>query len=309
MSDTPAAPSRSGQVARRIVTGLVLGAVVIAASTVLPTVVILGLILVASLSGQWEFYTLLRVAGRPSMRRAGCVVGTALLSAVGVAGLASGAPPDQAPALAAAALILGVGALALRDGRDPLAAFAYTLFGVLYVPFLLGFVVRVLLTWEAAGPWAVPGYTGRLLAFYLVLVVKMSDIGAYAVGMLFGRHKMFPRVSPGKSWEGLAGGMAAGLAASLVFHACLPTSADFAGAAAFGAVRRGRWDAVALGLLLPAVGVAGDLIESLIKRAVGAKDSGRVLPGMGGVLDVVDSVLFAAPVLYLYVSWAMGCSR
>ena len=118
------------------------------------------------------------------------------------------------------------------------------------------------------------------------------DAGAYFVGCAHGRHKLIPRISPAKSWEGLGGGVAAGTLASLlyfwIFHGPLSS------------IRMNGWDAVVLGVLLSVIGTVGDLTESLFKRAAGVKDSGTYLLGMGGLLDVLDSVLFAAPTLYIY---------
>jgi phosphatidate cytidylyltransferase len=154
-------------------------------------------------------------------------------------------------------------------------------------------VTRLLLAWERATAWnGVLAVTGRLLVLYLVLVVKCADVGAFFCGTLFGRHKLLPRISPGKTWEGLFGGLAAGTAGSLGFA--------WAAGGRLGDVPLGLTHAVVLGFLLSAAGVVGDLFESLLKRAAGAKDSGSWIPGFGGVLDVLDSVLFAAPVLFIY---------
>jgi len=199
------------------------------------------------------------------------------------------------------ALLLAVGGVLLLvqllfDARvkRPMEVAAITLLGLFYVPFLMGFFIR-LAQWNVPGPLML-SRGGIFLAFYASLVVKFTDVGAYAAGMTFGRHKMFPRISPAKSWEGLAGG----LAMSVVFSV--------------GAVLIARtWSVVpvtplthmslrvaaGLGLLLGVVGVLGDLVESMFKRSVNAKDSSGVIPGLGGLLDVFDSLLFAPAVLYL----------
>jgi phosphatidate cytidylyltransferase len=122
--------------------------------------------------------------------------------------------------------------------------------------------------------------------------VKASDIGAYAAGMSFGRHKMIPWLSPAKSWEGLAGGIALAAAvggAMAWWSSGLPDPRDQV-PVALGAMT---------GALLGIVGPFGDLVESLLKRGAGVKDSGSVLPGMGGVFDVLDSPLMAGPVVWL----------
>jgi phosphatidate cytidylyltransferase len=111
------------------------------------------------------------------------------------------------------------------------------------------------------------------------------------VGSLIGRHKMIPRVSPGKTWEGFGGAIAGSVLASLLF-------AHFAGGHLPG---MNRVHAIVLAGLLGVAAVIGDLIESIFKREAGVKDSGRILPGIGGVLDLLDSLLFNAPIMYLYL--------
>ena len=130
------------------------------------------------------------------------------------------------------------------------------------------------------------------MILYLIAVVKASDTGAYFTGRFLGRHKLIPRLSPNKTWEGLAGGFLFSLIVSLLFW-------WFAGGQ-LGVVSLRVWDAAILGVLLAGSGVIGDLVESMIKRNADIKDSGHLIPGMGGVLDVLDSLLFGAPVLYAY---------
>lgn len=133
---------------------------------------------------------------------------------------------------------------------------------------------------------------GLLGLLALVCVVKMGDIGAYTVGRLFGRHKMAPRLSPGKTWEGAAGGVVFSVVAAWLVI-------DNLGPQWFPevVVPPGMW--LAFGIAVSLAGMAGDLAESLLKRDLGCKDSSRWMPGFGGVLDILDSVLLAAPVGYL----------
>jgi phosphatidate cytidylyltransferase len=119
----------------------------------------------------------------------------------------------------------------------------------------------------------------------------MSDTGQYFVGRKFGRHKLAPRISPGKTWEGVAGGAAFAIAtACLVFHLSGRSTGFFA--------------TIFYALSLAAAGIVGDLSESMIKRDAGLKDSSTWMPGFGGVLDMLDSLLVAGPVAYLF--WALG---
>lgn len=253
------------------------------------------LVAIAALA-QWEFYTMIRRSGVPVFRIIGVLCGAALISATFFSKNVSGF--DTAFDLEHAILFLAVVAIFVRQfpqkhNHTPIATIACTLLGIFYVPYLLNFFTRLLFAWDAgAGTWQVDR-TGRLLVVYLVVVVKFTDIGAYFTGRFLGRHKLFPRLSPAKTWEGFFGGMAAALAASLVFYAVT--------GGRLGVVSLHIVDAVILGLGLPLAAVVGDLFESLLKRACEQKDSGNTLPGMGGILDVLDSLLFGAPTLYIYL--------
>jgi phosphatidate cytidylyltransferase len=123
-----------------------------------------------------------------------------------------------------------------------------------------------------------------------IFVPKCGDIGAYFTGRLLGRHRMAPTLSPKKTWEGASGGVVASVLAAIGIN-CL------------GPLVRGGWvAAAALGAAVGIAGIYGDLAESLIKRDCGQKDASQVMPGFGGVLDVVDSILFAAPVAYWWIT-------
>ena len=127
-----------------------------------------------------------------------------------------------------------------------------------------------------------------LLAFFVI--IWASDTGAYIVGRFLGRHKMFERISPKKTWEGFFGGLAFAILSGLIFHyyECVPT------------LRVGLW--ITLSVCVFVFGVLGDLVESMFKRSLKVKDSGNIIPGHGGMLDRFDSALLAAPVLYVIFS-------
>ena len=146
-----------------------------------------------------------------------------------------------------------------RSNTAGILAISTTLFGLMYVPWLLNFIQKINFF---------PGVDGKFYVLYFILVTKFSDTGAYAVGSLIGRHKMIPRISPGKTWEGFGGAILVSTAASLVF-------AHFFGDKMAGM----NWlHAVMLGVLLSSTAVVGDLIESLFKREAGVKDSGSCFP-------------------------------
>ena len=163
-----------------------------------------------------------------------------------------------------------------------LMAISTTLFGLMYVPWLLNFIQKINFF---------PNVEGKYFLLYFILITKFSDMGAYAVGSLIGRHKMIPRISPAKTWEGFGGAIAVSTGASVTF-------VYFFGAHMY---HMNYVHAVILGVILSIAAVIGDLIESLFKREAGVKDSGQIFPGIGGILDLLDSLLFNAPLMYLYL--------
>lgn len=179
------------------------------------------------------------------------------------------------------------------ENRAPLEAIAYTVFGLLYIPWLFNFLIKILFL---APRDADGGTTGQYYIVYLLLVTKFSDMGAYVFGSLFGRHPFAAHISPKKTWEGILGALFCALLGSFWVYALMP-----------GKLAALRFDDVLfLGLFLGAVAVVGDLAESVIKRSARTKDSSHVLPGIGGTLDLIDSILFTAPVMYFYLIWTAG---
>jgi phosphatidate cytidylyltransferase len=177
------------------------------------------------------------------------------------------------------ALAFALAALFLQQhfqlGNDgALANCGISCFSLLYLGFLGAFVLGIRID---EGPWA-------FLTF--ICVVKSSDIGAYTFGKLFGKHKLSPRVSPKKTWEGLAGAIAAAVMVSMAF------------AVAFDIIK--VWLAPIFGACMAVIGQLSDLAESMLKRDAQQKDSSNRVPGFGGILDVIDSLLFAAPVAYVF---------
>ncbi|MFO0702117.1 MAG: CDP-archaeol synthase [Nitrospira sp.] len=162
--------------------------------------------------------------------------------------------------------------------KDPLLA----LFGVLYVGLPLSTVVSAR---------SLPA--GAFLVLFLAVVTWASDSGAYYAGTLWGKHPLMPSISPKKTYEGLLGGLIGAIAAALLAQLWFASELSWI-------------DAVALGILLTLTGLIGDLFESAIKRRTGVKDSGGILPGHGGMLDRIDSLLFTAPTFYYYVAHVRG---
>ena len=242
-----------------------------------------------------EVFRLLRGAGYPTQPWLGLAFALVVTLAVAVA-LDSSADAR----LAGSAVLLGsiglilvaVGAFSRLDPRDGLAAWMTTVFGALYVS-QLGFVVRlgqVAPAMSSDAPAAALG-TDRAWVLILILGVWAYDTGAYLVGRQFGREKFLTHISPSKTYAGLVGGL---VATTVVI------------AIGLWATGQPIAHAIALGPLLGLAAQAGDLAESMLKRAAGAKDSSDLIPGHGGILDRVDSFLFAAPVMTLYVLAVFG---
>lgn len=228
-----------------------------------------------------EYYGLLAAKGVRPWTRFGATAAAVYLAAVFIDCAAPGllARPVEHAAAGAFILLFLIRLTFARDTRGALLDFAGVVCGLIYVAGLWSFVFRILYF---------PGADGRWFLFALFLIVKGGDILAYLAGKAIGRHKLVPRISPGKTWEGAAANVAGGVAGGLAVWAFFPCGL------ALG-------QALGLGAALSVVGQIGDLAESAMKRDAGVKDSGGFIPGMGGTLDVLDSLLPALPAMYLFM--------
>jgi phosphatidate cytidylyltransferase len=233
-----------------------------------------GLVLLLALIAQLELYGMFGEAGIEADRAVGLVLGALVVLA-----FASGRPVLLPLALSLAVVV--VVALGLRRDAGTERAWTgvtLTLLGVCYCAWLLGHAI-----WLRA----LPG--GQALTLFALGVTWCGESAAYFVGRRFGRRPLAPRVSPGKTVEGGVAQLIASAGASLVGAPFVLLSAP---------------EAVAVGLLLGVVGQIGDLSESFLKRSAGAKDAGRLIPGHGGLLDRLDSLLFNVPALYYWLYFA-----
>lgn len=297
MSDAAAAsssPSKAQIFIRRLITTVILWTVILAAlfsgNRLISDGVFIVLIVGLATAGLVEFYGLAEKRNLVCFKWCGLIGGVLLmigtfLNLTGHIGTSNS--PARVNDFETGFLILFVLGLCVRQfisksNTAGIPAISTTLFGLMYVPWLLNFAQKITFF---------PGVEGKIFLLYFVLVTKFSDMGAYAIGSLIGRHKMVPRISPGKTWEGFGGAILVSTGASLVF-------VHFFG----GRMAGMNWiHAIILGVLLSSTAVVGDLIESLFKREAGVKDSGKLFPGIGGILDLLDSLLFNAPIMYLYL--------
>jgi len=287
-------PSKAKVFLRRLTSSVVLWTVIIASLfsgyRLISDGVFLFIIALLAVTGLMEFYDLVEKRGLICFRNWGILGGILLTLGTffhleGYLGIHG--TPARVNDFETIFLILFVLGLCLlqffsKSNTAGILAISTTLFGLMYVTWLLNFIQKINFF---------PGVDGRYYLLYFVVVTKFSDTGAYLLGSLIGRHKMIPRISPGKTWEGFAGAILLSTAASLVLAHC------------FQQHLKGMtpMHAVFLGVLLSLGAVVGDLIESLFKREAGVKDSGKLFPGIGGILDLLDSLLFNAPLMYLYL--------
>jgi len=259
----------------------------------------------AALAGR-EAERLLPAAGRPVVRNGVMGGALVLVAAAAIPAILGSALLGEQPAaqdLAArvgaidGVALVGVVAVALamiafarRDPADGFAAWSSTVFGALYVG-LLGAVAILTTMWTDPSTAGDTFWPERRWILILLAGVWSFDTGAYLVGRAIGRRPFLPWISPKKTLEGVLGGL---VVATVVVALVLAISGS------------SPLEALVLGPLLGAVAQAGDLAESLLKRAAGVKDSGTLLPGHGGILDRVDSILFAAPVLAAWVALVHG---
>jgi phosphatidate cytidylyltransferase len=250
------------------------------------------LICMFGLIALWEFYRMLDHRDLPNFKITGLICGAVML--VGSFYYFAKMGPAGSYDFEVAVLLFFLLTVFARQmfarlrHDEPLQTMAYTLFGLLYVLWLFNFTTKILYLTPRSSSGAV---TGQFYVLYLIAVTKFSDMGAYLTGSAIGRHLMVPHISAKKTWEGFFGALGFALLASLMLFNLMP-----------GRLSMLSWThATVLGLLLGFAAVIGDLAESIIKRSTGVKDSGNLLPGIGGALDLLDSLLFTAPLLFFYM--------
>ncbi len=266
-----------GNLGQRVLTSL-LGAPIVIGAVYLGGWFFAALMVLVGLLAQWDVYGLAEAGGHRPLKSVGLAVGALVIGRT----LWAGAVP-----LAVLLLLAAFIAELWRRGdapAGPVPNLGALLLGVFYPAVLVGYFVEL-----RVGSAATLGEADAfLLTVTVVMAIWAADTFAYFAGRAFGRRPLFPRVSPKKTWEGSAGGVLGAAALVAVMKAALVPALGWA-------------DVLALGVICGAVGQLGDLAESLLKRSVGAKDSGTYLPGHGGMLDRIDAMLVAIPVAVLYL--------
>lgn len=268
------APSHGGGLVRRLLSTLILLPLFVWMVASGPVWLFGAVMVLAGALGQWEFTGMFERAGVRTFRVLGLVGGSLVTASFAL-------PVSERVAFTAVLLgLLTVGLLRPAENRPAWEPMAVTLFGVCYVNWLLGYTF-----------WLRDLETGREWILLLVSVTWLGETAAYLVGSTMGRHKLAPAISPRKTVEGslaqLVVSVLAALGARATFFPALSLE-----------------HAIVVGLLLGVVGQAGDLVESAVKRSVGTKDTGRLIPGHGGMLDRMDSLLINTPVLFYYATYA-----
>ena len=270
---------------KRIITAVILLPFLIASilvSWLQPLFVVLAA--TAMVLGLYEFYLLAGKKGIKADAAAGYLAAVALFIIFYFAAPNPMQDRLDVQSLVLVLLIFTIGTLIAATFRGApfekmIASVGATILGVLYVVLLGGHLVAV----RTGFPQKL---SAHLLSFFF-LVLMGSDVGAYYVGSAIGRHKLAPKISPGKTWEGVAGGVVAGLALATAAHFWFFRELPL------------KW-ALPLAAVMTTLGILGDLTESALKRGAGAKDAAKILPGHGGALDRLDSLLFNAPLLYYF---------
>lgn len=247
---------------------------------------ITGLIIV--IGAQYEYYLMIRGTGINLRMMTGLVTG-ALLYTLSTLVAASFVKPKYYLLLIPVVIIIMIIELYTKDER-PFDSLAHTLFGIVYIA--VPFSMFPFSAYSHSGLGSLlphPGLIfspGLIVGFFIILWA--NDTGAYITGMSFGRHRLMERVSPKKSWEGFFGGAVISMLAAWLLSGWL------------GVVGATGW--IIIAVLVSVIGTYGDLIESMLKRSAGVKDSGTIMPGHGGFLDRFDSAILSFPPVFLFIS-------
>ena len=270
---------------KRIFSTLILWIVVVICFFVIGPHAAVWLLAVLSLGSQYEFYGLLEKMGRRPFKKFGVVLGTVMIIVPYYANLFTDRHVGniQSAIIAMTIVACCLRMLWERKADERIESLSSTLLGLIYIPFMLSFLVRMIeLPAEPA--------KGLMLVVWLIVTAKFTDVGALLFGKAFGRHPMSPNTSPKKTWEGAIGGclLSVALGFTLTYFA-----RDY-----FPIFFTPLWGTL-LALPIAVIAIISDLVESMLKRMAEEKDSGSFIPGIGGAFDLTDSLILSAPTGYL----------
>ena len=256
--------------------------ITLSAFAVLSNVVFIIVMVALTIGGLYEFFYLIKKKGIPIYSYTGIAIG----ALIPIATYMQFEPTKRWELLLIVAVFVTIFILQLsrEDNENAIVGISTTLFGVLYVSWLFSYLIKIRLF--------LPGVEGMKLLAFILLVTKMGDIGALLIGSRYGKHPMLPRVSPNKTIEGSIGSFVFSSLTAVIVQSFLPAQLDLA-----------LWQIIFFGAFFGGLGQLGDISESLIKRDCQVKDSGKMLPALGGVLDSIDSLLFSAPAFYFCMSY------
>ena len=266
------------ELATRIIVGLIVFGIFLAAIFLGREIGFLSVFAFALVMGLYEFYNLIDMGGFKPQRLTGYILGLTMFLGNGMMTFYGYSEKFLLFPLLCLFLILPIELYRKRE--DPFTNIAHGFLGIIYVAIPVSLLINIV------HPNNEIGYNPLFFAAFLQLILA-SDSGAYLAGTAFGKHKLFERISPKKSWEGAFGGLIMSMAFAIGFSYFL----DFLSV----------WEWIGLCFVTVIAGIYGDLVESLLKRNVGAKDSGTLLPWHGGVLDRLDSLVLATPFAFVYL--------
>lgn len=278
------------ELSKRILTA-VIGVPIVVFAFIKGGYVLLTIVVFVALVGLWEFFNMMEKRGYKPLKISGYISGLVIIFSVYFL---------NSYTLILSGVILFILFLGLfeKDNKAALSGTGGTIFGVFYIAGLLSFGIKIRniglmlgQQYKMLGSFLISNHiddnTGVYAIFFVVAVIFLSDTGAYFIGKAYGRRRVAPNISPKKSWEGAAGGVIASLIAAIIMWCIAPSRFPFI-------------HVIILSVILSIVGLAGDLVESRIKRDAEVKDSGTIFPGHGGVMDRIDALLFGLPVAYVY---------
>ncbi len=302
MADQPQPPTQSKAIVflKRTSSTLFLWALVTAVFVSQFAWAFLGMITLLVMIAMVEYFKMLKAAKVACFPKFGMITALAYCAVMHLQFLRGHQPDGNIDIFFTVLIAVGAFTLQLRreiKGVESLLSVAVNVLGFIYIPVLFNFAARLLFVGpESFEQIGTVSTAGAFLLLWLLAVTKFTDMGAYITGSLIGRHKMIPHVSPAKTWEGFGGAILFSQLIGIGLFLIFPEQLHLLGSI---------MHVVILGLIMALLAVIGDLAESILKRSLKAKDSGHMLPGIGGSLDLIDSICFTAPALYFYLHWIL----